>query len=171
MVDSYGGAVARFSAAIRKSEQGDEARAALFEALNWAHAIDDQIGELWRPHGAKLGLKWRDEVEGTEIVAGVRYVRNRVHHQMADALKSEEGARFPMRFPVVFFSWIWRPAVELPAPDKHRRDEQGRAAYEATLANVRAEDTLIALGDVFEKVMNFLEPPRAPSRAAPIQSG
>lgn len=160
MVQGYREAVARFSAAIREADGGKRAAHALFEALNWAHALDDLIAEIWRPAGERLGFDWRKRVAGAEVLAGIRYVRNRVHHDWADALQEEDGARFPMRFPVVFHSWIWRPVDELPTPNPRHADESGRDAYEEMLAGTRAEDVLLGLCDVFEKLMDFLEPRR-----------
>jgi hypothetical protein len=162
MVDGYGAAVDRFSAAIRSGES-DPSATALFEALNWVHALDDLIGEIWRPDKKKLGRDWHKLIDGAEILGGVRYARNRVHHQWADALRWDQGFRFPMRFPLVMHSWVWAPADELPTAD--RPDPDGRAIYERMLANVRAEDALFLIRDVFAQVMDMLEPRIAPSRA------
>jgi hypothetical protein len=38
--------------------------------------------EHWKPDGQLLGWKWRERVgHGAEIMGGVRFVRNSVHHQ------------------------------------------------------------------------------------------
>jgi hypothetical protein len=75
MVQGYREAVTRFSTAIRDEDGGD-----------------------------RFGYAWRKRVEGAEVLAGIRYVRNRVHHDWADALQEEHGARFPLRFRVVSHS-------------------------------------------------------------------
>jgi hypothetical protein len=45
--------------------------APLFEALNWAVALDDQAREHWAPEGYVVGWGWRTRVEGTSHVAAV----------------------------------------------------------------------------------------------------
>jgi hypothetical protein len=43
-------------------------------------------------------------VTGAELMPGIRFVRNRVHHHWADAiyLNQTGGLTFPMTFPVLF---------------------------------------------------------------------
>jgi hypothetical protein len=60
---------------------------ALFECLNWAVALDELVGEIWRPEGRREGWDWRKRVEGADVLIGVRLVRNLVHHRWALALK------------------------------------------------------------------------------------
>src|ERR1700735_1891342 len=79
---------------------------ALFEAWNWAHAVDDIIARAWSPRGKVLGYDWRTDpaISGAgevlaNIMSGLRYVRNRVHHQWADALITDRvsgGLTFPV---------------------------------------------------------------------------
>jgi hypothetical protein len=111
------------------------------------------IGELWRPEGNREGFDWRDRVPGGDVVDGVRYVRNLIHHHWADALRVAAGMRSPIRL----FSWIWRPSDELPAPTT-KWDRRRQPTYDALLADGRVDDTLIALGDVFEAVRRVLDP-------------
>jgi hypothetical protein len=141
---------------------------ALFEALNWAVAVDDLVGEIWRPVGAREGYDWRERVPNGEAMDGVRYVRNLVHHHWADALRLEEGRRYPRRYPVRYFTWVWRDADELPPP-MTKWDKLRRPTYEALLANQRAEDTLMSLADVFAFVGGLLEPPRATPPRQPTE--
>jgi hypothetical protein len=55
---------------------------ALFETLNWAVALDERVGTHWLPDGKPLGWKWRQRLgHGAEIMGGVRFARNSVHHQ------------------------------------------------------------------------------------------
>src|SRR5450755_3053386 len=62
---------------------------ALFEALNWAVAMDDRVGKHWAPDGKPLDWAWRERLgRGVEVMGGVRYARNRVHHQWSDAMTS-----------------------------------------------------------------------------------
>jgi hypothetical protein len=51
----------------------------IFEALNWAVALDDRVGRHWVPDGGTLGWRWRERVgQGAEIM-GVRFARSSVH--------------------------------------------------------------------------------------------
>lgn len=108
-------ALGRFQAAAMERDP-EPGFFALFEALNWATAIDDLIAEIWRPAGTREGFDWRAKVEGADVLDGVRYARNRVQHQWADALRLEEGARLPARLPSLFFSWIWRDVDDCRNP-------------------------------------------------------
>ena len=67
----------------------------LFEALNWAASLDEH-------------LDYPDHPE----LRGMRFARNRVHHQWAEALYVTEGAAYPRAYPRVFFEWRWR--MDLP---------------------------------------------------------
>lgn len=160
----YGFAHQRFEAASRENDP-DPGFFALFEALNWAVAVDDFIREAWEPHGEKLDWAWRSLAGGDaldEVMNGARYARNLVHHHWADALERHEGYRYPVRYPKVFFTWAWRSADALP-PHPHEKKPhvvRNRAAYEARLAGVRAADTLLELHEGFAQVAIFLDPPR-----------
>jgi hypothetical protein len=126
---------------------------ALFEALNWAHAIDDEIALTWSPRGKVEGYSWRsDPAVGVgehlaSVMDGLRYVRNRVHHQCADALNTRHG------------TCVWRPIGELPTPSKGREDPRGRAAYAALLAGHPAEEALATMSEAFEFLGPLLDPP------------
>jgi hypothetical protein len=137
---------------------------ALFEALNWAVAIDDLIALTWSPRGKVEGYAWRNDgaLGGGETLArvmdGLRYARNRVHHQWADALIATPGARLPFTLPRVLSTWAWRPVDELPTPPKGREDERGRAAYERELAGCATEEALVTMSEAFEFVGSLLDP-------------
>jgi hypothetical protein len=75
---------------------------ALFETLNWCVSLDDYAREWWAPDGVALGWAWRERAGGVELVGllnAVRYARNLVHHQWADALALEDGVRIPYTEP------------------------------------------------------------------------
>lgn len=58
----------------------------------------------------------------TESMGGVRFVRNSVHHQWADAFRVDSAGRtYPKTYPGAYFEWVWRPADELPAPGQKPR--------------------------------------------------
>lgn len=67
----------------------------LFEALNWAVALDQRTAAHFVPDGKPAGYAWPSRIGyGAEIMPGVRFVRNSVHHQWSDALQLRGGA-FP----------------------------------------------------------------------------
>ena len=138
------------------AEEREPAFFALFEALNWAVALDDVIAETWRPHGEREGFNWRSLVDGGELLDGVRYARHRVHHQWADALRRREGVDTIL--PFRGHSWEWRDVEELPPAPPKRNDERGEVAYRAMVAKERrVAYTLTQLDAVFSQAMGFLE--------------
>lgn len=174
----YDGAYARF----HEAQGADDEMAAfhaLFEALDWAHAIDDVIARTWSPRGKVLRYAWRrdpalngaDELEN--VMSGLRYVRNRVHHQWADALVSravQGGLTFPVSFPASFGTvvrWVWRDLNELPTAPNVPRETPGRDAYGTTLAGQKVSEALKAMSEAFAFIGSLLDPP-TPTREAPI---
>lgn len=166
LLAGYSGALGRFGAAARGRDE-IATFLPLFEALNWAVALDDRCAAHWAPEGEPLGWRWRERVPGAEVMRGLRWARNGVHHQWSDALRLSEGSQFPARFPMVFHEWVWRPASELPALD--RLDARGEEAYREHLEGRSAEVTLAALGNAFDFLGQLLgtPPPPAPSSGAP----
>lgn len=113
-------------------------------------------------------------MSGAEIVQGVRFARNRVHHQWSDALKLDEvGFTFPMTLPLVFFEWCWRAVDDLPEPEGERhKDPGGEEIYRQQLEGRPARITLDALTAVFHFLRQVLEPSslrRAPN--PPVMTG
>ncbi len=141
---------------------------ALFEALEWAHALDDYLARVWRPDGAvgeDLWWGWRRHPaisRGDElwnIMRGLRYARNRVHHQWADAVDTRDGLTFPIVFPARFRSWVWRSADDLPAPPEGASDPEGREAYSKALAGRPVNETLTSIAGTFAFLGPLLDPP------------
>jgi hypothetical protein len=128
----------------------------LFEALNWAVALDDRIKEIWVPDGKPLGWRWRTRAGGgAELLAGVRYARNSIHHHWADALRLDpDGRAYPKRYPRRYFEWLWRDVADIPVPSH----AHGREVYVRELAGRPAEVTLATLGDALRFVSGLLEP-------------
>jgi hypothetical protein len=159
MLVGYAHSLGRLQDALKQRDATGGFRAA-FEALNWAVAIDERIAKTWAPRGKPLRWRWRGEVQAAEVMAGVRFVRNRVHHDWADAFwfNEEGGLTFPMTFPVTFSTWRWRALSELPIGKK---DDHGQDVYEQHLARQPVERTLFQIGVAFEQVGRLLEPPRA----------
>jgi hypothetical protein len=156
LVEGYEQAVQRFLAA---GLDPDLSFYALFESLNWATALDEVIGEVWRPEGVKENRLWRARTSGAEVLDGIRFVRNRVHHQWADALVVQTlGLSSPLQSPLRGAIWGWAAVKDLPRPDK-RPDEHGRTVYADLMAGRRAEEALLALREAFRWVGKLLEPP------------
>jgi hypothetical protein len=108
MFDGYDQALTRLEAAAKGREPAP-AFIALFEALNWAVALDDRAGKHFAPQGKTLGFGWRDWPRGAHLMRAVRFARNNVHHQWSDALALDKrGLTPPITPPVVWFEWCWR---------------------------------------------------------------
>lgn len=61
LTGGFSGAYARFHAA-RDAEDSVSAFQAIFEALNWARAIDDLIRRTWSPRAKVEGYDWRSDL-------------------------------------------------------------------------------------------------------------
>jgi hypothetical protein len=107
---------------------------------------------------------------GAELMGGLRYARNSVHHQRSDALRLDEtGFAFPRTFPMVFFGWRWAPADQLPPPAKKPRAED-EATYREEMEGRPVRLSL----DVLNGAFFALEPPTSPemsSQSAPLFQG
>jgi hypothetical protein len=147
-VQGYAAAVERF----RSAAAGHDAVAAyhpLFEALSWVASLDFRIAKLRAPGGELLGEDWHTKFSGAEAVPGLRWTRNTVHHDWANALRLDaQGRRYPRRYPLRYFEWVWRDTAELPPNARCR----GLDVYLALLAGRPAEFTLQILLEVFEVV-------------------
>ena len=156
MFDGYARAVGRFRAAAKGRDEV-EAFIPLFECLNWAVAVDDRTRVHWAPDGKPIGWAWRERVAGAEIMQGVRFARNSVHHQWSDALELDDsGFQLPTTLPIGFFEWVWRKATQLP--DLDRPDPRGEAIYLRDLEAKPARLTLDTLGSAFAFLQGLLEP-------------
>lgn len=152
MLIGYTAAVARFETAV-KDRNPITALVGVFESLNWAVALDERIGKHWVPCGESLGREWRGRLSrGAEIMDGVRFARNRVHHQWSDAMVAEDGSRGE------FVDWVWRSATELP---KFRPDVNGEAVYRDHMQGRPVKLCLDVLDGVFLTLQFLLEPHRA----------
>jgi hypothetical protein len=119
---------------------------ALFEALNWAVALDDIVGEIWRPEGERQGWSWRTRIEGAEVLIGIRVARNLAHHHWARALRFEPESGRPR--------WVWPPSSTLPPPVKS--DQRAMPYYDTLMAGERVSDTLHMVDAIFTNVARFL---------------
>ena len=153
----YRGACARF----REETYGDSLPGLfvpLFEALNWAVALADNL----KSSGAPLD---------DPVVKGLRFVRNRVHHQWVAALEVRKaprtyvvyasghgsGAVWPpdgydlppdeYDWPPVGYDWHWKPVSCLLA-DNVYPDPTGEEAYVVHLADRPARRALDRLEQI-----------------------
>lgn len=118
----------------------------LFEVLNWTACIDSRLQN-------ELGRNWQKTFIGVgEIVEGVRYARNRVHHQWADILHVTNGASFPIELPAAFYEWSWNKLIDLPLEDNRHLDNKGKQSYISLLENRSVRFAFSALDLLFEKV-------------------
>ncbi|WP_342038745.1 hypothetical protein, partial [Brevibacterium ammoniilyticum] len=83
---------------------------------------------------------------------GIRFARNRVHHQWADALQLNTGGfQFPIVFPMVTHEWSWVSADVIPLSKK---DDQNRGIdeYRSELQGRLARRSLAVLEQVYRKM-------------------
>lgn len=151
MIRGYKQAQARYAEVAGRHDASEATYFALFEALNWAVAVEDVIREVWWPHGKRLGWKWRDEVPGAEVMQGIRMARNLLHHHWASAPRID--------FVNGRHGWSWPQADALP-PTTTKGDAEAVPIYSAMLAGVSVADTLHSVGAVFAQVGQFVDPPR-----------
>lgn len=165
LLRGYEQALARF----REAAGGHDPTAAfvaLLEVLNWAVALEDRCAEHWAPEGKPLGREWPSRLANAEPVHAVRFARNRVHHQWAEALELDtSGFRSPLRAPLRSFEWVWRGLDGLPSTPPDRRDPRGEKRYTQLLAGRPAESTLMVLHETYHQIADLLEPVLAPNRA------
>jgi hypothetical protein len=152
MVAGYRGALDRLSNVLKNPDAtADDVFIPLFEALNWAASID-----LFLIEG---GTPVQDE-----LLTGVRFARNRVHHQWAKALARVDtpapGPRITLAEtssqriePRQEFFWYWLKAQQLPASTPPVRGlPSGEQEYKDKLAGNPAEETLVKLLPTLENL-------------------
>lgn len=164
MFEGFAQAAQRFEAAI-KDRDTTNTFIPLFEMLNWAVALDQRVGERWCLKGKPLGRAWRDRVPGAQVMSGIQYVRNSVHHQWSDALELTEGRGYPRAYTMVYFEWRWRPAGALPLPEEQHQNKgwkEGKEFYEEHLQGEMARLTVQQLANVFNHLRKLMEPSLRP---------
>jgi hypothetical protein len=80
---------------------------------------------------------------------GVRFARNRVHHQWSDAMVAAGGSREE------FVDWVWRSATALP---NFRPNVNGEAVYREHMQGRPVRLCLDVLNGVFLTLQFLLEP-------------
>lgn len=117
---------------------------ALFEACNWSTSLDDRLRREWPP-SISPGIDWWQHVPNGGLARGMRYARNAVHHDWAQAIT------FPGDFDTGRFAvsaWAWDEELRPDRPDPH-----GEAAYKAHLAGKSAMVTLSHLTAVYAEAL------------------
>lgn len=157
MLVGYTGALGRFETASKKRDP-TATYTALFEGLSWGVAIDDRADRdlvLWNKQDR---FEWRTRVHDAEIMGGIRFVPNSVHHDWSDALRIDEsGFSFPRTFPTVFFEWVWRAADDAPPPSQKQHPDSERFDKEQ-MQGRPVRHSLHALSGVFRTLHVLLEP-------------
>jgi hypothetical protein len=163
----YAKAFSRWQAA-EEAEDAVEAYLALCESLDWAHALDEEIARSWRPRGVVAENPWwrwrEDPALGggayfADAMAGLGYVRNRVHHHLADALETVSDPTRPGHL-----AFIWRHADELPGRQARGHEVERREAYVRALAGSPVETALGLMSERFVFIGSLLDPPRPKPR-------
>jgi hypothetical protein len=140
----------RFNELIRCTDP-DAIFMPLFEALNWAVSIDDRLKDSWEAEPRSMKW-WTEGFTHGEVVNGVRFARNRVHHQWADALGPTYART--LDFPAGFIEWRWHRT--LPPG----RDTTFEPEYEARVAGNPARLTLGQLSVCFREAYSVVGAPR-----------
>jgi hypothetical protein len=83
----------------------------LFEALNWATSLEYRIAAEWPD--PDTSREWYRDFPAGDTVRAVRFIRNRVYHQWAEAITIDDADR---DLPARLAPWIWQPK----APDGKR---------------------------------------------------
>lgn len=119
---------------------------ALFEALNWASALGDKLQQEWRVVHPDESWWWQDVPAG-ETARALRFARNSVHHDWAQAIVLPE-VQPPTQTREGWHLWRWADALSSDRPDP-----EGEAAYQSRLAREVAGITLIHVTSVFVQGM------------------
>jgi hypothetical protein len=144
LVEGYRRALARFTASADRRDEPRERFIPLFETLHWAVAIMNYSGDE------------SPELDD-DLLRGLRFARNRVHHQLAEAIEPRDvpfasvvtnrrgGSRIIA--PPTVLAWFWKPPDQLPAG---RKDRKGEEAYRLHLADKRVEEALAHLDSLLD---------------------
>jgi hypothetical protein len=152
MLFGFDEATKRWREAI-KTRNTIRSYAAMFEALTWAASLDERVADDWAPDGQTLGFRWRGQVPQAEIIAGVRFARNRSHHQWANTvdLLTTKADGFPLKYQ----EWRWRAADNLPPGDPKHPDPYGDRVYREQLEGEHIGRALDVLSDVFSMLQRL----------------
>jgi hypothetical protein len=118
----------------------------LFEALNWATSLESRIEADWPDSPEAKG--WYRLIPCGLTVRSVRFARNRVHHQWADAFTVDDAGR---ELPPRLVPWTWRPHLPAGKPD-----QEGERLYSEDLAGEPVIGALGRLSAIFGTALRRL---------------
>ncbi len=122
----------------RNEKNNEKVFSALFETLNWVVTIYFRLKDT------------NNKLSKNPLLKAIKYVRNHVHHQWADALiLSTKGMALPAELPVAFHEWLWKSADNLP---QGRIDPKGKRLYKDLLENKPARYALQEVYTLFETI-------------------
>jgi hypothetical protein len=176
LIAGFGAAHYRFAAVDGdgKPSSAERAYLALFEALHWVHTLDDRLRRDW-PGERDEHDRWHSAFASGPTIVGLRYARNRVHHQWADAIAGMSIGSFtglraaaipdpPFMLPAprqvsdpVGRRGAWRWVATLPPGD--RADPVGEEAYRERLAGRLVRETFDELAILFTSVADAFKDP------------
>ena len=137
--NGYRAALGRFTAAADRCEPPGDTYLPLFETLNWAARLIDNLGH-----------------PDVTTAQGLRWARNAVQLHWAKALEPREvhaprpivaGERSEIIRDTVALDWFWLPLERMPKPRASKHEPEQREAYVARLAGQRAQEPLHGLLD------------------------
>lgn len=149
LIKGYHQSYQRYKVAKNQSDP-EELFFSLFETLNWAVSVDEKLKKEktnWQHSFGKKG----------EIMRAIRYVRNRVHHQWADAMFKSSGAAFPLELPFALMEWNWKKLEDLPPIEPLFKDEKGKQMYKEYLEGEPIRFSLGKLDNFFSQIANGRE--------------
>jgi hypothetical protein len=125
----YYQAVQRFlrdATRVTEHDDGFSALASATECLFWACSLEEQMRD-----NDPTYLSDADNY-GRRLVQGARWARNQATHQLAFVIAHSDGPQYPQSDPATLAEVVWRPADEMPAPNREHRNQ--REAYDQLLA-------------------------------------
>jgi hypothetical protein len=146
LIDGFEQACSRFYAVMNETDH-DAAFLPLFEALSWIVCLDERFQDLL-PTSPTGGRFWSDDFGHGDTLKGVRFARNRVQHQWADAVAFSLGTRQPRQ---AAGEWRWRPTLT------SRGNSQFEAQYKQHVAAHPVRVTLGQLQDCFAAAADELD--------------
>jgi hypothetical protein len=152
-VHGYRAALDRFDA-TRESRDAEERFIPLFEALNWAAAVLHPKA----PH--RLIQSGRSPTDD-DTVLGLRLVRDRAHHQWAEAIVARDvpnpvvvttvRGQSRIVMPPTHVEWFWRSLKQLPAAQPPFENPEGENAYSVQLADEPVRQALGRLDELLPR--------------------
>jgi hypothetical protein len=162
LIDGFSRARGRFVEAAARGEPEVETFIPLFEALNWAAAIEAKIRDDAKDRGERA---YDTATPDGQLLLAMRFVRGRVHHQWALALEPVDVpvatitvqlgtgmGRSGVRPPAVVRDWHWLPVERLRLPRKGREHKNKEKAYRCLLAGHPVRETLEQLAPTLDRL-------------------